>query len=412
MSATKIRRPRIALYSHDTMGIGHMRRNMLIAQELAATPVAANVLLIAGASEASAFTRTDRVDLLSLPSLRKTAAGKYEARAIDLELSELIEVRRQTIASAIGAFSPDILIVDKEPLGACRELDLTLHQVRDRGRTRCVLGLRDVLDDPAVVRREWETAGSENVIRDCFDEVWIYGDPAVYDLAEECAFSESIRQKVTFTGYLDGCARRSCRPAGDTVQDPAIQTPTEPFVLCTVGGGQDGVPLAEAFLESDIPAGRRGVIITGPCMPRDASRRIRQRTAGSDRWQFFEFHLDPCGLIRRAEKVVAMGGYNTVSELLGAGRPALIAPRTNPRREQWIRAERMAALGLLDFIPIDAITGNSISDWLSRPARPHADCRDRVNLNGLRMLPELVCRALHIDRKGVRENREVRHVAV
>src|SRR5687768_11680955 len=40
------RKLRIALYSHDTMGIGHMRRNQLIAEAFAATAAKPNILLI------------------------------------------------------------------------------------------------------------------------------------------------------------------------------------------------------------------------------------------------------------------------------------------------------------------------------------------------------------------------------
>ena len=41
--------------------------------------------------------------------------------------------------------------------------------------------------------------------------------------------------------------------------------------------------------------------------------------------------------------VVAMGGYNTFCEILSFGKPALIVPRTAPRQEQYLRAERARA---------------------------------------------------------------------
>jgi predicted glycosyltransferase len=72
---------RIALYSHDTMGIGHLRRNLLIAQVLAGPPGSATILLIAGAREAGAFALPSGVDCLTLPALYKTATGRYESRA-------------------------------------------------------------------------------------------------------------------------------------------------------------------------------------------------------------------------------------------------------------------------------------------------------------------------------------------
>src|SRR5215831_4362720 len=78
------RKPRIALYSHDTMGVGHMRRNLLIAAALARLRSPAVILLIAGAREVNAFGVPPGVDCLSLPALRKEGNGQYQARHLDL----------------------------------------------------------------------------------------------------------------------------------------------------------------------------------------------------------------------------------------------------------------------------------------------------------------------------------------
>jgi len=56
-------------------------------------------------------------------------------------------------------------------------------------------------------------------------------------------------------------------------------------------------------------------------------------------------------LMARAAGVVAMGGYNTFCEILSFDKPALIVPRTTPRLEQFIRAQRAAELGLAAMLP-------------------------------------------------------------
>src|SRR5260370_9376037 len=58
-------------------------------------------------------------------------------------------------------------------------------------------------------------------------------------------------------------------------------------------------------------------------------------------------------LMARAAGIVAMGGYNTFCEILSFDKPALIVPRTTPRLEQFIRAQRPAQLGLLPLLPRD-----------------------------------------------------------
>ena len=70
------RHRRVALYSHDTMGIGHMRRNLLIAQALAHGPQPVSILMVAGAREVSAFGLPPGVDCLTLPSLFKDDKGQ------------------------------------------------------------------------------------------------------------------------------------------------------------------------------------------------------------------------------------------------------------------------------------------------------------------------------------------------
>src|SRR5262245_25131008 len=99
-------RRRIALYSHDTMGVGHVRRNLLIAQTLVRPPLSATVLLVAGAREASAFLMPPGVDCVTLPSLYKSSTGQYRSRALEMATGDLVVLRAQTIRSALNAFAP------------------------------------------------------------------------------------------------------------------------------------------------------------------------------------------------------------------------------------------------------------------------------------------------------------------
>jgi predicted glycosyltransferase len=370
--STVATRPRVALYSHDTMGIGHVRRNLLIAQALAAPPLSATVLLVAGVKEAIGFAMPPGTDCLTLPSLSKTPDGQYQSRALGLSLR---------------AFRPDVFVVDKEPLGAVGELRPALRALRASGRTRCVLGLRDVLDDAATVRREWEATRNEEAIRDYYHAVWVYGDAAVYDPVREYRFGADVQNKAVYTGYLDPRDRLRGIPRADRSE---CDLPDGSFVLCTVGGGQDGAGVAEAFAASELPSGLSGVVITGPYMPPEARRRVRDRAADDQRFRALEFVAEPCRLLARAARVIAMGGYNTVSEVLAFGKPALIVPRVSPRREQLIRAERLRDLGLLDVLLPDAVSPQALSRWLrSEPAR-NPGARQPIDLNAAVRLPALV----------------------
>jgi predicted glycosyltransferase len=375
---------RVALYSHDTMGVGHMRRNALIARVLAAADPPPALLLVAGAREAGALPLPPGADCVTLPAYHKCPCGGYRPRSLATGVGELTALRARTAAAALDAFAPDVLVVDKVPRGALGELGPALAALRARG-TRCVLGLRDVLDDAATVRREWDEGGFAEAVDDYYDAVWVYGDPAVCDQAREYGYPDSVAAKIRYTGYL----ARPPRPAaegGPTAQLPDLPPGTR-LMLCMVGGGQDGVEAAAAFAAADFPADVWGVVVTGPYMPPEDRARLA-RLADRPRTRVLTYVADPEPLLARADRVVAMGGYNTVCELLGMGKRALILPRVAPRREQLIRAERMARLGLLDMLPPGGQTPEGVAAWLRSDAPPPA--RVGIDLGGACRLPCLL----------------------
>src|SRR6266581_692325 len=360
------------------MGLGHMRRNLLLAQTLRHSRLQAVVLMIAGAREASLLTTTAGVDCVALPSLWKDGGGQYHPRHLAVSLEELLALRARTAGAALEAFAPDVLIVDNVPRGALRELDPVLESLRARGRTRLVLGLRDVLDEPATLQGEWARAQNQDAVRTYYDAIWVYGDPAVYD-------------PVAALGWSGGR-----------------------LALCLVGGGQDGAELAEAFVAADLPPDTNGLLVTGPCMPTGVRRRLVRSVASDPCRRVVSFAHEPTRLVRRADRVVAMGGYNTVYEVLSFDKPALIVPRVKPRREQLIRAERLQALGLVDVLHPEALSAAALSTWLARERAPVRSARERIDFNGLSRVPQLLEELLGIrprPRPRRRVRAEVHHAA-
>lgn len=71
---------RLALYSHDTQGLGHVRRNSVVAAALVAKHPDTDVLLLTGAPEATALPLPPRTEVITVPSLHKNRAGDYSAR--------------------------------------------------------------------------------------------------------------------------------------------------------------------------------------------------------------------------------------------------------------------------------------------------------------------------------------------
>jgi len=372
---------RIVLYSHDTLGFGHLRRNLMLAARLKQMSPEPDILLISGTSEAGAFDLPAGVDLLTLPAYAKQSCGGYVPRRLSMDVRELRDLRAGVIRAALKRLRPDLLVVDNVPMGALGELGPALRWLARMGKGRRVLGMRDVLDERRAVRDQWTRDRNVEAINAFYTDVWVYGDPTIHDPVAEYGLAEAIRQKVSHTGYL-------LRPA------PALQSAQggRPYALCTVGGGSDGAALCMAFLTAPLPPGLRGVVVTGSQLDTAARAPLEAAAAARPEMEVRRFVPDLMPLMAGAERVVMMGGYNTVCEALRLGRSALVVPRVRPRREQLVRAERFAELGLLDMLHPDRMSAAAIGEWLASPAkRPEPE---RLATDGLDRIEALASAAL------------------
>ncbi|WP_024545616.1 glycosyltransferase family protein [Picosynechococcus sp. NKBG15041c] len=378
-------RYRIALYSHDTMGLGHKRRNLLIAQTLQDSALPVEILVITGTGQGNETLAAAGIDYLNLPALKKQADGSYKSRHLYLPLGKIIAWRSQLILTAIEQFQPDVFIVDNVPRGVERELDLSLAYIQKHPRIRCVLGLRDVLDQPEAVRRDWQRADNETAIRRYYDAVWIYGDPQVYDLRREYHFAPDIIAKMQPLGYFDqrDRLRKKAQPWRKNLHQLALP---ERFVLGAVGGGQDGAALAIAFAQMPFSAQLPGVLLTGPFMPAPVCKKLQAIAQHNPNLIILPYHPEPTVLMAAAERVITMGGYNTTCEILSFRKQALIIPRITPRQEQWLRANRLKQLGLVDVLHPNQVNTKNLTTWLQgTPSVPPTDFT--LNLQATQRLP-------------------------
>jgi predicted glycosyltransferase len=226
-------------------------------------------------------------------------------------------------------------------------------------------------------------------VHDYYDAVWVYGDPAVYDQVAEYGYPADMAAKVRYTGYLARPQRTHFSDIDGAELTPLIAGAPERLFLCMVGGGQDGGQLAESFARVDFPPQTQGVVLTGPFMPSEVQNRLCRLAAANPRLRVVKFVTDPDLLLSLADRVVAMGGYNTVCELLSFGKRALVVPRVEPRREQQIRADRLREMGLLDVLHPDHLAPGALARWLARPEEAPRP-RGRIDLGGAQMVPRLL----------------------
>ena len=342
---------RVLIYSHDTFGLGHLRRCRAIAHALVEHDKDLSVLILSGSPIIGSFDFRARVDFVRVPGVIKLRNGDYTPLNLHIDIEKTLQMRSSIIHHTAAIFDPDLFIVDKEPLGLRGEVEETLLMLKDRG-VPLILGLRDVMDDPDLLVPEWERKKVLPALSNLYDDIWVYGLPQICDPLEGVALPKSVRKKLTYTGYL----RRSL---------PHIPLPPTPFqkiegpyLLVTTGGGGDGEVVIDWVLrayEQDKAMPLPALLVLGPFMQSERQLEFIARAQNLKKVEAITFDAQMETLMARAAGVVAMGGYNTFCEILSFDKRALIIPRTKPRMEQYIRAARGQELGLCRVLVEDDV---------------------------------------------------------
>lgn len=369
------RAPRIMLYSHDTFGLGHLRRSRALAEAITRSDSSASALILTGSPVAGRFTFPRRVDHVRLPGVTKRSDGSYVSQAMGMDIEETTELRTGLIKSTAKQYEPDILIVDKEPTGFRGELLSTLKYLQSTGKTKLVLGLRDVLDEPEVLAAEWDRKNAVEATETLYDEVWVYGVRSVYDPTAGLNLSPEVHRRMHWTGYLRREVNAQAEP------------PEQPYILITPGGGGDGQAMVDLVLsayERDPDLSPRAILVYGPFLSGDTRAEFENRVEKLDgRVTAVGFESEIETLFAGAQGVVCMGGYNTFCEVLSFDKRAVIVPRTVPRLEQYIRASRAEKLGLVKML--DETRDGMTPDTMIRAIRslPHQHVPSKAMSDGL-----------------------------
>lgn len=378
---------RVLLYSHDSFGLGHLRRCREIAHTFVRADADVYVLIISGSSVIGSFEFLDRIDFVRVPGVSKLPTGEYVSQDLPLSIEDTIFIRAVLIRQTVDSFRPDLAIVDKEPLGLCGELKDTLRLLQARG-VPCVLGLRDVLDDPAALAHEWQRNHAVPALTEYYQEIWVYGVREIFDPLTSIALPPGVRERMVYTGYL-----RRIRSAA--VRRLPLAKIHRPYLLVTIGGGGDGEAVINWVLrayETGVQLPYPALIVLGPFMNVATRQDFERRAARLADVETLTFDANIESLIDDAVGMVSMCGFNTFCEILSFDKRALVVPRSVPRREQYLRAERADALGLVRMLPDDGRheAGAMVAALRALPAQePPSATRVDGLLDGCDRLAEL-----------------------
>lgn len=102
---------RILMYSHDTYGLGHIRRSLAIAKSIRSVP--ASVLIVTGSPLVGRFVIPEGIDFVRIPGMIKVTNEEYTPLSMKLPSSYVISIREDIILATAKSFRPHFFIVDK-----------------------------------------------------------------------------------------------------------------------------------------------------------------------------------------------------------------------------------------------------------------------------------------------------------
>lgn len=376
---------RVMLYSHDSVGLGHLRRNLAIAGEITKSFPLASVMIVTGSPCATQFKLPCGTDLIKIPSITKNSDGDYVTDSFGGSLETTIRFRSKMILETYRAFSPDLIIIDHQPTGLKGEAMAMLREAKEHGK-KIFFGMRDVVDAPPVVRRDWDNAECRWVLNECYDQICIYGKQDIFD--PRSAYDPLLRdvKQCEFLGFIVGEAKNHSKK---------MHRSERKKVLVTFGGGNDGAERALHYLDalSLHKVNWDSHVVTGPMMSSDIVHRLKDkarkiRPVGSVSVK--RFHRNLPAMMQRFDAIVSMAGYNSCAEILESGLPAVFLPRSFPRQEQLIRAVKLAQRGWAITLPQEKPDPLCLVEAIQTAIQKSPSDRSPASLNGLSNLSRLI----------------------
>jgi predicted glycosyltransferase len=325
-------------------------------------------LIVADSPVAPFFKLPPRCDFIKLPTIVKVDTGVWRPNSLAMNYQDLLYIRSEIIQNVALSFKPHVFLVDHMPHGALGELDWPLRVLkRYCPETKVLLGLRDILGAPEVITKMWQTEGAFDAAEKFYDQICIYGCSDVFNVTGEYKFPKTLVAKSRYCGYVardESAIRRKNSRILKRLQDEI----TNKMVLVTGGGGADASYFMDKFLDAvKVLKGHedfQAVISTGPFMQKDQVKLLQAKAKGLP-ISIQRHSRDSIDYIRRADLVISMAGYNTVSEIMRFKKNAIIVPRPGPSAEQTMRTNILSKRGLFNTIHPSNLTTDNFADLIS-----------------------------------------------
>jgi predicted glycosyltransferase len=359
---------RIAIYSQDGFGLGHMQRTTSIAWEIYRLRSEASILTFSDSQLGQFFPISPHHDYVKLPSIAKEGPGNWKATHLHVSFPEILKLRQDLLRNVLLNYAPNIFLVDHMPHGAMGELLPALEAMDQAGiPSQNVLGLRDILDSPEVTINRWQVEGAYDVIDRYYARILVFGMQDVYDVAEKYQLPDNAAKKVYYCGYV-GNLDNERNAYNIRARYLAGKSADTRMIAVMAGGGADAYQMMSTLIEA-LPKVLEEqpcvvAVITGPFMPVELIADLERRAAGLP-IQMIETVTDSVSYMSAADLVIAMAGYNTSVEILRMKTPAILIPRAGPSAEQRTRARLFTEKHWVDMIDPDELTPDNLAQCIA-----------------------------------------------
>ncbi len=381
---------RVLLYIQHLLGVGHLKRALLIAEALGDAGI--TVWVVSGGTPARVLEAHD-VDVVQLPAIR--AGDARFSTLVDSDGKPVDDVfkanRRDRLLELFGSFAPDALVIEAFPFGR-RQLRFELIPLleeadRTRPRPRILCSVRDIVQekrDPARLDEQVAT------IRRFFDQVLVHGDPNLVRLEESFSRTGEIADRIAYTGYVCGTVPHRRDNACDTVGE----------VLVSVGGGAVGSDLLRVALAARVrskPSRKRWRLLVGDSVSAGVFERLSD--SASENVIVERSRADFDKLLANCAVSVSQCGYNTMMDVLRYGVPSVVVPfRGAGETEQALRAEKLRSRGLVHVVDERTLSPDRLATAIDAAIQAGRPVEHGLDLGGGQRTAQLIAASLGIDR--------------
>jgi len=365
---------RVLFCMHDAYGFQGVHLAAALSEKLSKVFPRISSLILTGHEAPRSVTLAPYVRLKRIPASPASYSSKPGTQS-----------RSATILSSVKRFRANLVIAEVGPTGLDPGCLAALQDLRIASpKTRIVIALRDIVDHPVTSIPIFVQNGFNDSVRDICDQLWILGDRRVFDTVQEYEMSQEVKDKSFYTGYLATSPSHA-----DAVRARSeLGLNGQIFALIVDGGGEDGFRLLKSYAQGARKQGEPPIdalLLGDPGMDRPRRTELERYCEHRGALRFRELSGDLWRYVAASDIVVNNGDYPTVCEILALRKNALILPCVHPRKNRYMRSERLAALGLVHVVRPGNMSPSDLHRRIAQLAAGPAPAAptEKIDLNGL-----------------------------